>query len=70
MITAKLTPWLELMIKQLITTRVVLVAKLIVAITRMIVTSQEVVGIKQITNIASSIATWVLDGTGALIVVT
>ena len=58
------------MIKQLITTRVVLVAKLIVAITRMIVTSQEVVGIKQITNIASSIATWVLDGTGALIVVT
>ena len=65
-----ITTWVVLLTKQLMTTRVVLAAKQIIFIITMVVTSWEVVKIKQISNIATSVATRVPDRTNVVIVVT
>ena len=57
------------MINQLMTTKVVFVTKYLITFI-MVVTSWEVVGIKQITNIKTSVATRVTDHTNVLIVIT
>ena len=59
-----MTTWVVLVISQLTTAMVVLITKFI-----MVVTSWEVVGIKQITSIETSVATRVPDHTNVVIMV-
>ena len=65
-----ITTWVVLLTKQLMSTRLVLAAKQIIFIITMVLTSGEVVKIKQITSIATSVATRVPDRTNVVIVVT